>query len=168
MTPPPTNRQQAQDTIYRYYQQTLQKLPSGYALDNSRYGGSSASVAPCDDNDQTTTGPANYEDSRVVTAPPNTDYPALIAKVGDIWKSWGWRVTERDGFDKPNRFGYSPDGYTLDIKAGPAHVPGAPPTLGASSPCFPGDASRFQPLPEPRIITRDGAQLDEASASPTR
>jgi hypothetical protein len=48
----------------------------------------------------------------------------VIAKIGDIWKSWGWYVIERDGFQKPNRFGYAPDGYSLQLEA--AYLPGSP------------------------------------------
>ena len=41
----------------------------------------------------------------------------VIAKIGDIWKSWGWYVIERDGFEKPNRFGYAADSYSLQVQA---------------------------------------------------
>jgi hypothetical protein len=44
---------------------------------------------------------------------PNTDPDAVIGQTGDIWKSWGWYVMERDGFREPNRFGYARDGYSL-------------------------------------------------------
>jgi hypothetical protein len=43
---------------------------------------------------------------------PN-DVIAKIGKIGDIWKSWGWYVIERDGFQKPYRVGYAPDGYSF-------------------------------------------------------
>ncbi|BBX16524.1 hypothetical protein CRI77_21130 [Mycolicibacterium duvalii] len=46
-----------------------------------------------------------------------TDFAALIAQTGGVWQQWGWEVLERDGFNKPNRFGYGPDGYTLQIQA---------------------------------------------------
>src|ERR1700736_2010547 len=49
-----------------------------------------------------------------------------------IWKQWGWQVIERDGFTKPNRFGYAPDGYVLQIEARPD--PKYPPSLVGSSP----------------------------------
>jgi hypothetical protein len=52
-------------------------------------------------------------------------------------KKWGWQVIERDGFTKPNRFGYAPDGYVLQIEARPD--PKYPPSLVGSSPCFPGN-----------------------------
>ncbi len=44
---------------------------------------------------------------------------------------------ERDGFRKPNQFGYGPDGYRLQIVA--AYPPEYPPAVNAMSPCFPGD-----------------------------
>jgi hypothetical protein len=65
-----------------------------------------------------------------MTLPPGTDSEALIAKTGDIWKSWGWYVYERDDFYKPNRFGYSPDGYILQIMA--RYEPGHPPAFKPS------------------------------------
>lgn len=42
---------------------------------------------------------------------------------------------ERDGFRKPNQFGYGPDGYRMQIVI-PAQD-GYPPTLAGSSPRFP-------------------------------
>lgn len=50
-------------------------------------------------------------------------------------------MIERDGFEKPNQFGYFPDGYHIQIKA--AYPPDYPPTIVATSPCFPGDLRRM-------------------------
>jgi hypothetical protein len=44
---------------------------------------------------------------------------------------------ERDGFRKPNQFGYAADGYSLQIFIA-AHE-GHGPTLAATSPCFPAN-----------------------------
>lgn len=157
----PASRQQAQDTLYGYYQKTLRELPDGYTLDGSRYA--NAPLIVCDDNARDgMNAPAAIDDWRDLHTPPGTDYPALIAKVGDIWRDWGWRVTERDGFDKPNRFGYAPDGYWLRIESADDYFP----SFGGGSPCFPGDESRFNPIPAPLVITRDGLQYDQPT--PTR
>jgi hypothetical protein len=69
-----------------------------------------------------------------------SDVHAMIAKTGDIWRSWGWYVYQRDGFEKPNQFGYAPDGYRLQIVA--AYPPDYPPTVSATSPCFAGEIAR--------------------------
>lgn len=45
------------------------------------------------------------------------DATNIVRTVGDVWRSWGWYVFERDGFTKPNEFGYGPDGYRLQIEA---------------------------------------------------
>lgn len=70
-----------------------------------------------------------------------TGVRALVAttinQTGEVWKTWGWQVIERDGFSKPNRFGYAPDGYVLQIESRPD--PTQAPSLIATSPCFPGN-----------------------------
>lgn len=158
----PTTRQQAQDTVFEYYQKTLRELPEGYTLDGSRYG-NAPSLIVCDDNaGDGMHAPAAVNDWRDLHTPPGTDYPALIAQIGDIWRGWGWRVTERDGFDKPNRFGYAPDGYWLNVVSAGDYFP----SFGGGSPCFPGDESRFQPIPAPWVITRDNLQYEKPP--PTR
>jgi hypothetical protein len=52
---------------------------------------------------------------------------------------------ERDGFRKPNQFGYGADGYSLQIFI--ASHEGDGPTIAATSPCFaanlPSDRSPF-------------------------
>ena len=80
---------------------------------------------------------------------PSRRSRTLIAKIGDIWKSWGWQVIERDRLTKPNRFGSAPDGYILEIEARPD--PKYPPSLIGSSPCFPGNLRRDD-VPRPPII----------------
>ena len=64
----------------------------------------------------------------------------IIAITGDIWKRRGWHVFERDGFRKPNRFAYTPDGYSLQIVT--AYPAGYPPTITGVSPCYPGELMR--------------------------
>ena len=73
------------------------------------------------------------EVARDLKVPGDVDPKALIAKVGDTWRSWGWYVFEHDGFNKPNQFGYGPDGYRLQIEM--SNPPSYPPTLTAISPC---------------------------------
>ena len=159
----PTTRQQAQDAVYRYYQKTLRELPDGYALDNSRYGAVGAVVVSCDDNasDQNA-APAQYSDERVIIALPETNTGDLVAKVGDIWKNWGWRVeTDRKGFNKPNRFAIAPDGFKLSVESDSQY----PVVIRGASPCFAGDKERYEPIPIPALITRDGFDYGEPSES---
>jgi hypothetical protein len=79
--------------------------------------------------------------------------PAIVtATAGDAWKSWGWYVVERDGFYKPNRFGYGPDGYRLQIMAAPQ--PGYPPSLQGISLCFPANLPDDRG-PFPMVLTAD-------------
>ena len=73
----------------------------------------------------------------------------LIAKAGALWHSWGFTVMERSGFEKPNQFGYPPDGYRLLIQA--AYPPQYPPSLAVVSPCFPGNL-RKDGIPIPAVI----------------
>jgi hypothetical protein len=145
----PTSQQQAQDTVIGYLKKTLHALPAGTVFDRSRYAGSGNT--PC--NDQPTGVPPNeFSDVRDAVFPPGTDLDAMIAKTGDIWKGWGWYVLERDGFRKPNRFGYAPDGYSLQIVA--ANPAGYPPTIAGVSPCFPGEFARDD-LPVPVVLKAD-------------
>jgi hypothetical protein len=133
----PTSQQQAQDTVLGYLKKTLQALPTGTVFDRSRYAGSGNT--PC--NDEPTGVPANvFSDIRDTVFPPETDLDAMIVKAGEIWQGWGWYVRERDGFRKPNRFGYAPDGYSLQIVS--AMHNGYPPTITGVSPCFPGELVR--------------------------
>lgn len=145
----PTSQQQAQDTVVGYLKKTLAALPPGTILDATRYGGA-GSNAPCQDNP---TGPGKppTEFSTIgdLKLPAGTNPNDAIAQIGDIWKSWGWHVIERDGFQKPNRFGYAPDGYSLQIEA--ANPPGSPPTVNGITPCYPGDLQRDD-LPIPKIV----------------
>jgi hypothetical protein len=128
----PDSQQQAQDTLLRYLTKTLQGLPPGTTLDATGYG--ATNTPPCQDVD-TGTPPVSLTTIGDLKPPAGTDPNTLVAKTGDIWKSWGWYVFERDDFRKPNRFGYAPDGYSLQIKG--KSQPGYPPSLEGLSPCFP-------------------------------
>jgi hypothetical protein len=117
----------------------LAALPPGSVIDGSRYLGPGL-TAYCDDNDSSPTAPRRFDTIGELTLPPGVDASSLVEKTGDIWRSRGWYVIERDGFTKPNRFGYAPDGYRLHIEAAPQ--PGYPPSIEGSSPCFPGNIAR--------------------------
>lgn len=129
----PTSQQQAQDTVLGYLKKTLTALPVGTTFDATRYG-SAASTAPCDDAPASTDPPSDFSAIGELKLSEG-DFETVIATVGSTWESWGWWVYERDDFRKPNRFGYSPDGYMLQIKA--SSPPGAAPTVIGTSPCFP-------------------------------
>jgi hypothetical protein len=144
----PTSHQQAQDTLLGHLKKTLQAMPAGITLDATRYSGGT-SVAPCED---VVAGnpPMSFATIGDLTLPAGTDPSALIAKTGEVWKSWGWFVFERDGFYKPNRFGYAPDGYSLQIEA--RYRADYPPSLRGVSPCFPADLPDNR-SPFPMILT---------------
>jgi hypothetical protein len=127
---------------------TLQGLPPGSALDAIRYGGGT-NTAPCQDV-ETGTSPNNFTTIGDLKLPPGTSPDAVITRVGEAWRGWGWYVVERDGFYKPNRFGYGPDGYRLQIMAAPK--PGYPPSLEAISPCFPATLPDDR-SPFPMVLT---------------
>lgn len=135
----PQSQQQAQDTVLGYLRRTLEELPRGTVLDATRYG-TPGVTGYCDDNDSTPTAPRNFSTIGDLRLPPETDLTEAVGRVGDIWRSWGWRVLERDGFRKPNQFAYGPDGYRLQIIT--AGRDGYPPTVSATSPCFPGSIAR--------------------------
>ncbi|SHP44857.1 Uncharacterised protein [Mycobacteroides abscessus subsp. abscessus] len=146
----PTSQQEAQDAVLRYLQKTVDGLPPGTVLDSTDFRG--GGNVPCDDN---FTGPGKppteYEYWTHVMGPPGASSDELVAATGEVWRSWGLTVVERDDFRKPNRFGYAPDSYRLQIK-GPGS-PGFPPTLIVSSPCFPGNLVRDD-IPAPSVIKR--------------
>lgn len=148
----PATQQEAQDTVVRYLQQTVDALPKGTSLDGSRYMIGDGTTF-CEDNPDGPSAPVHVEDWRDMTLPPGADVAATIAQTGEIWKSWGWEVLERDGFSKPNRFGYAPDGYVLQIEARPD--PTQAPSLIGSSPCFSGDL-RSDDVRRPALIRQQG------------
>lgn len=148
----PTSQQQAQDTLVGYLQRTVDALPAGTALDGSRYGPNTRAVY-CEDNPADTTAPVHVEDWRDMRPPPATDTATLVAQTGELWRQWGWDVIERDGFPTPNRFGYAPDGYVLQIKARDDLT--QPPSVIGLSPCFPGDL-QVEGMPRPPLIERSG------------
>jgi hypothetical protein len=144
----PTSQQEAQDTIVGYLQRTVDAFPQGTTLDGTRYVVGTGAIY-CEDNPSGSDSPVHVEDWRDVKPPPGDEFSGLIAQAGDIWKGWGWQVLERDGFSKPNRFGYSPDGYTLQIEARPD--PKFPPSIIGSSPCFAGNR-RGDNIRKPPVI----------------
>lgn len=143
----PASQQEAQDTVIGYLQKTVDSLPRGAKLDATDFrGGANMS---CEDEPMTDTPPTRFEYWTHVTADNGASTDDLINKAGDAWRSWGADVKERDDFRKPNRFGYLPDGYELQIKG--AAKPGYPPTLIVTSPCFPGEVARTD-ISSPRVI----------------
>jgi hypothetical protein len=109
-----------------------------------------------------------FTDVRQAILPAGTDPVSVIRQAGDIWRSWGWYVVERDDFPQPNQFGYGPDGYRLQIES--ANPPGNPPTVSAISPCFPGDLAHDD-IPVPVILRvllsrDDGVQCALAISEP--
>ncbi len=136
----PQSQQQAQDTLLGYLQRTVQALSSGITFDATRFGGVGNGNIGCDDDDTSPDAPVRFNAAFDLTVPPGTDSAALVQTVGNVWRSWGWHVYERDGFRKPNQFGTGPDGYRLRIIT--AAREGYPPGLEGSTPCFPGSLAR--------------------------
>jgi len=136
----PQSQQQAQDRLKDYLLRTLRELPDGTTLDATRYGSAGHNSWCEDEPADPKNAPTRYHTSGDLKFAPGTDPAAMIRRVGDIWREWGWYVMERDGFRKPNQFGYGPDGYRLQIVI--AARDGYPPTLAGSSPCFPGALAR--------------------------
>jgi hypothetical protein len=144
----PASQQQAQDTAISYLRKTLHALAPGVTLDATRYSGG-VNVAPCQDV-ETGTSPNSLTTIGDLRLPAGVTSDAVITAAGQAWKSWGWYVLERDGFYKPNRFGYSTDGYSLYIMAAPQA--GFTPSVHAVSLCFPPEL-RDQRGPFPMVLT---------------
>jgi hypothetical protein len=65
----PTSQQEAQDTVLRYLQQTVDALPKGTTLDGTRYAIGDG-TAYCEDNPSGPDTPVHVEDWRDMTLPP--------------------------------------------------------------------------------------------------
>ncbi len=144
----PDFQQRVQDTVAGHLRRTLAGLPPGTMIDSRRFAGSGHN-SPCDDTSSDSTAPIRFHTVGELKIPHEAESTDAIRTAGQIWQDWGWQVVERDGFRTPNRFGNSPDGYRLQIVA---TVPGHPPTVQASSPCFARPMAR-EGLPFPEIIT---------------
>jgi hypothetical protein len=144
----PNSQQEAQDMVLGYLQKTINGLPPGTALDSSdAQGGSNLA---CDDNyTGPGSGPTEYTAALHVVGTQGIAPAELIDRTGKLWQSWNLTVMERDGFEKPNRFAYAPDGYRLQIEA--AYPANYSPTLTVISPCFAGDL-RKDDIPFPKVI----------------
>jgi len=144
----PRSQQEAQDMVLQYLQKTVDGLPAGTLLDGTdTIGGSNL---PCDDNYMGPgPGPTEYSARTHVIGPAGITPADLITRTGDLWRSWGIPVMERNGFEKPNRFAFPTDGYGLQIEA--AYPANYSPTLTVISPCFSGDL-RKDDLLFPKVI----------------
>lgn len=132
----PASQREAQETVLRYLQRTVDAMPPGSTLDGTRYvpGGE---TRHCDDDPNGPNAPVRFSDWRDVKVTQEVDFHSLINKIGEVWKGWGWTVIEREGYEKPNRFGYAPDGYVFEIVV--SYPPSYPPSVIGASPCFPGN-----------------------------
>jgi hypothetical protein len=151
----PTSQQEAQATVLTYLQRTVNALPPGSTLDGTRYiaGGD---TRHCEDDPSGPDAPVRFSDWRDIQTPVQAaNYNGLIEDVGKLWEGWGWQVIERDGYDKPNRFGYSPDGYVLQITA--AHPASYPPSVIGASPCYPGNLRQEDIPRNPPVLTQQSA-----------
>lgn len=146
----PQSHQQAQETLLSYIKRTLRALPPGTTFDATRFGGIGSGMVGCEDDATSPDAPVRLDAAGDLTVSPGTDYDSMVQTIGDAWQAWGWQVSERDGFRKPNQFGVGPDGYRLRVIASARD--GYPPGLEGSSPCFPGnlanDDMAFPPVVE--------------------
>nr|WP_099023905.1 hypothetical protein [Mycolicibacterium palauense] len=141
----PRSQLEARDTILGYLRRTLGALPPNTVVDSSGFVGS-GQAAWCDDEpDDPGNAPVYLQTIGDVNVPGGMDPAAIVSAVGDQWRTWGWYVIERDGFHKPNQFGYAPDGYRLQVEM--SNPPSYPPTLIAISPCFPGGRTSGSTFP---------------------
>ena len=146
----PGSQQEAIDTVLGYLQRTVDGLPPGTELDSSDARGG-ANLSCDDDNTGSGSGPTEYVVATHVIAPAGVKPTDLIAKTGDLWRTWGAKVMQREGFEKPNQFGYPSDGYRVQIEA--AYPANYPPLLTVVSPCFAGDL-RQDGIPAPSAVIR--------------
>ncbi|BCO34774.1 hypothetical protein [Mycobacterium heckeshornense] len=145
----PASQEEAQNTVIHYIQETVNALPPGTNVDGTRYSGAGSGTTYCEDEPKDENSLVSFAFWGDLNLPTDTETNAVISQIGDIWKRWGWQVIEREGFEKPNRFGYAPDGYVLQVKA--AYPPTYPPTIIGSSPCFPSHL-RKDGVPFPAVI----------------
>lgn len=139
---PPRRATGSQQTLLEYLQRTVDALPAGTRLDGSRYVVGDGTNY-CEDHPSGPDAPVRVEDWRDIKPAPGADFDAIVIQTGEVWKQWGgWQVIERDGFSKPNRFGYAPDGYILQIEARPD--PAYPPSLIGSRRASPGTCAATQ------------------------
>lgn len=142
----PESQQQVQNAVVDLLRRTLAALPPGTVLDATRFPGAGHN-SYCTDDDSGPSASMRFHTIGELKPPAHTGATDLITAVGEIWRQWGLQVDERDGFRRPNRFGYGPHGYRLQIVT--AAAPGHPPTLQASSGCFPRQIARDDiPIPE--------------------
>jgi hypothetical protein len=85
------------------------------------------------------------------------DQPQALSELKVPTREFSWQGTTsaslwRVGFRKPNRFGYGPDGYILQIMAKDPVTD--PPTLKGDSPCFSGDLPDDR-SPFPMVLKAD-------------
>ena len=84
-----------------YLKRTLQALPPGTVLDSAGYAGAGHN-SWCEDEPKDPGQRARRCTSRrsAIWKVPGMDPETIIDKAGDAWRSWGWHVFERDGFEQ--------------------------------------------------------------------
>jgi hypothetical protein len=141
----PESQRQVQTILATYLRHTLAAMPPGTVIDAGRFAGAGHN-SPCDD--APSDAQMRFHTIGELRTPGNSTGLQALAAAGEVWRRWGWRVVERPEFRAPNRFGYSPDGYRIQITA----AAGASPIVQASSPCFPRLIARDD-IAFPMIIT---------------
>lgn len=145
----PTSQQEAQDTVLRYLQQTLDVLPPGSSLDGSRYRIGRMDKY-CEDDLAGPDSPVHMEDWRDVKLPPGTDFNAVIARTGKIWEQWGWQVIERTA-SRSRTASATTQMATCSIRKRGTRLEPAPFLIG-SSPYYPGSLRTDIPRNPPLLL----------------
>lgn len=124
-----------QAQVTQYFHQALGEVPAGLSLSyaapikNLQDLDPSATV-PCDDNDQTATGPLNVQDGYWVHGIVDGQQQATLDRFGSAFSTLGWRVSnDNNGTIR----GVTPDGYALIADL---NTVGSM-SLSGSTPCFP-------------------------------
>lgn len=146
----PDSQQEIQNAVASFLSRTVAALPPGARIDASRFTAAGHN-SPCDDTVSTPIASMRFHTIGELRMPAATYGADTVSTVGQTWRLWGWRVVERDDFGRPNRFGYSPNGYRLQIVTVGA---GHPPVVQASSPCFARRIARDD-IPFPEVIAAE-------------
>jgi hypothetical protein len=88
----------------------------GTAFDTGDYSGTGDNNHFCDDKFSGPGKPSmNLGTAGDIAFPAGTSLCAMIVMTGDTSRSWGWYVYQRDGFEKPDQFGYAPMATTCRL-----------------------------------------------------
>lgn len=146
-----------QARMFDYFTATLAALPAGISLAQAApipnlEDQEPGITVPCDDNDQTDTGPINLQVGFWVHGVPVGEEDVTFEAFVDAFTAQGWSPV-RDSSSLTIVRAYTPDGYALIAQLNP--VGGL--SLTGSSPCFP-KANEGTTTPQPTAIPHPTAR----------